>query len=341
MGVVLTDEQRIRFIKDFDLPMSKHTCGGLYSYYRYLYDSFFPFEEEMKLAKYCEAAGGFQNYNEKCKQVADRIIDHISNSESYVKFNQQRDIVIDGLSYNDSLKNVPNGDVYVKQNNGKRFLSVDLKSANFQALGKNGANVLQYDSYSDMVLDLGGDDYMTEAKHMRQVIFGKLNPKRIVTVEKLIMNTIYTVLCDLVDKDTFILYKMNSDELIWEISQDGELWRSFVEIGWYRDFISNIEKTVKEKLGFDVKAEFFDVIAFDVVNRSGSSIDAFLKKNLVTGTGKLKKVSTIFYPQVYKIVNRMEITKNDLYFYFENNLACFNDPLELKVEESYVDCYSE
>ena len=64
-----------------------------------------------------------------------------------------------------------------------------------------------------------------------------------------------------------------------------------------------------------------------IVSANGTKIDAYERTNLFTNQKTLKKASTTFYPQIYKLWNEMPIEDNDMVFYFEDQLATFKQKL--------------
>lgn len=333
MATPLNDGQRKRLIKDFNLPMSKYTAKCLFNYYRDLYKSFFPYDAEKTLLTCSLISDGIDKYNEKINRVTNEIIEEVTNRDSYKKFNSTKEVSlnVNGKTSVEHLINVPKGDVYNGDNDGKLFFSVDLRDANFQALGPYGANVLEKDTYENFIMINGGDPYMAYSKQIRQVLFGKMNPNRIVTVEKLIMDDIYAVVKKtLIDGLNFSLYKVNNDELIFSVPEKNGIYDINVSPNKLCRFEADIQRMVSEYTGLDVKAELFGVKKLDIVNAEGSSIDAYVKKRFTYEMNQLKKVSTLFYPQVYKLMTGQKITKDDRYFYYENNLALFEDELKFR-----------
>ena len=51
--------------------------------------------------------------------------------------------------------------------------------------------VLNADTYQDFIKKFADSDYIAESKYCRQVIWGKLNPKRHITVEKYMIDKVY------------------------------------------------------------------------------------------------------------------------------------------------------
>ena len=62
--------------------------------------------------------------------------------------------------------------LYSEETNGKFYVSIDLKKANFQAL--KFAGVLDDVDYDHFMYKYGADEYIRNSKYLRQVIFGKM-----------------------------------------------------------------------------------------------------------------------------------------------------------------------
>ena len=67
----------------------------------------------------------------------------------------------------------------------------------------------------------------------------------------------------------------------------------------------------------------------NIVNCNGNKVDAYIRKNIYTGVETLKKTSTTFFPQIWKLYKGLEIEEIDRMFYVENQIAVFKEPLEL------------
>ena len=63
---------------------------------------------------------------------------------------------------------------------------------------------------------------------------------------------------------------------------------------------------------------------------SDKNLTAYIKEDYLNGGRRtLHCVPDTYYPQVYKLLNGMEITLSDLVFYYDHELAKFMYPLEL------------
>ena len=300
---------RRRFVKDFNLPINV-VDSPYFEYYMDLYD-WFPKEEYFDLMDEINA-----NYNrnlnlwmEEYGKIRDKIITDIENSDAYKEFNSTD---MSKWALSDECKNLPDINIYNQSSVGKTFLSIDLKKANFQALRKVG--VVKGKTYEDFLSQWTDSEYFKKSKYTRQVIFGKLNPKRTIAVEKYIMQEI---------KKWFESYKFKglklvafkADELIYEITETNPK-------GWE-------EHLEYEMNSVDIRVEIFTIGRIECKNHNDITVDCYIRKCHTTGEETLKSASQIFYPQLYKIWKGQNISLIDQTFLAEGQLATFEYPLEL------------
>lgn len=307
---------RQRFVKDYNLPINVFE-PELFNYYMDLYD-FFPMDkwESLKTMIDEKYGGNVEKWLDYCASVRDNAINSVIESDAYKEFNNS------DMSVYKLKNNIGEHSCYNQETNGCNFVSIDLKKANFQALKYVG--VLDDEDYEHFIEKHGGDDYIKGSKYLRQVIFGKMNPGRTTAVEKHIMEKVMSVSDEVLPME-FKLYSQNSDELVYK------QWAGFY--GDMKVICPVIEKVVKDRFGIDVRVEFINITKLPIVNCNGSNIDAFVRKNIVTGEEVLKKASTTFYPQIYKLWKGMDIEDRDLIFYDNDQLAKFLKPLMLDVND--------
>lgn len=306
-----------RFCKDYNLPINVFE-DSIFHYYMDLYKDFFPKSEYESAVDLIETkfGGNVDLWLDYCAHVRDTAINTILESESYKKF-----ISMDLSEY--KINGFKERSAYTEETDGKRFISIDLKKANFQAL--RWMDVIDDYSYDHFIRQMGGDDYIAGSKYLRQVIFGKCNPSRQVTIEKHLMSLIEDAIKNKMSNHGFKLYSFNSDELVYEEDFDRS---NILDI---RKLVDDVKMMIEKYLNIEVSVEYFSVERIPVVNHSGNKVDAYVKRNLITGEIKYKKISTTFFPQIYKLIKGMEIEELDRVFFFENQLATFNKPLKLEV----------
>ena len=306
----------IRFVKDYNLPINIFDKEHI-DYYRELYKDFWPVEAENQMNQEIESFdGNVQKWLEHYGQFRDTIINTLENSKDYLGFNNG------SMSYFD-IPNIGLGEksLYTEETDGGLFLSIDLCKANFQALKYVG--VIKNDTYEDFIKSFGGSEYFTKSKYLRQVIFGKLNPKRQIKVEKYL---IWKILSLLSYNGKLQLYSYNSDEIVYKILNLSDILKN--------GDLEGIKTMAKQDLGIDIKAEVVQIKRLPIINSNGNKVDAYIRRNIYTGEEKLKKVSTTFFPQIWKLYKGMEINEMDRHFFFEDQIATFNNPLILIKNEN-------
>lgn len=299
--------KNLRFTKDFNLPINNIFTPTLFNYYRELYSDFWPHKEEELMNKEIENIGSVEEWISKCGKFRDTIIGSLFESKEYQDF-----IACDMSKYSIPKQDIGDRSCYTKETDGKCFISVDLEKANFQALKYSG--VVQDDTYEDLIYRYDGGEYIARSKYLRQVIFGKLNPKRTITVERFLINQVKEHL-----PSALKLFSFGNDELIYE----------------YHDLIDfeAIRENIQESLGIKVHIEPVYIKKLNILNSRGSEVEAYVRKNLLTGKEKLKKASTTFFPQIYKLWKGLDIINADRQFFCEDQIATFNEPLILKENE--------
>ena len=309
---------RQRFVKDYNLPINIFD-DTLFEHYIQLYD-FFPYLRYKEAIEKIENEydGCVEKWLEYCASVRDNAINGVMETEEYNNFNTM------DLSQYNFTPICGERSCYTEETNGKRFLSIDLKKANFQALKYVG--VVSDVTYEQFIYRFGGDDYIANSKYLRQVIFGKMNPSRQIKIEKYLMFKVYEAIKDVTEKYGLTIFSMNSDELIFEIPKEFyDNW--LIDFENSRELANDIYDLVGENIGVEIKVEYVEIKRLPIVSANGTKIDAYERTNIFTNQKTLKKASTTFYPQIYKLWNEMLIEDNDMVFYFENQLATFNQEL--------------
>ena len=194
----------------------------------------------------------------------DNIITSLSSTDAYKNFINDVDL----NNYSVSKYNFPNKNIYSSDCVGKTLLSIDLKKANFQALKYVDRNIiLNSETYEDMIKLFTTSEYIINSKYIREVIFGQLNPKRHIVIEKYLLSLIYEYIRD----NGFLgaldgeLICVNSDELIYEVNLNNYN---------VNDICTDIIAGIKEEVKLDVKCVIFTLqnITFKLSNSSKLTI---------------------------------------------------------------------
>lgn len=308
---------RTRFVSDYNLPIQVLQSPYFEDRLELLEEEYGAKTSYDNLLELIDSRfdGNSNKFLEYYHQVRDTIITTILNSEAYKDF----------ISNDKFVKNVKpicsNRNLYTNEQDGCMFISYDMKKANFQTLKyANPAIVYDTDTYEKFIGKFTDLDYIKHSKYTRQVIFGKLNPKRTMNLEKWITNEFAKTLNDLSIMKHCELFSLNADEIILK-------WNGAEEEFEKADIVPSI---VFE--GVEYKASKFKLHSRHFKLATSSSILTVYEKEDYLNAHKriLKGVPATYMPQVYKLLGGMEINpQSDLIFYYEHELCQFLNPLEL------------
>ena len=316
-NTLLLKQLRARFVSDFNLPIQvlqspyfedrlellerDYNAKTLYENLLELIDSKFD----------CNASKFLESYH----QVRDTIITSVLNSEAY------KDFISNGKFMKKINPICANKNLYTNEQDNGLFVSYDMKKANFQTLRyANPAIVYDTNTYEDFIGVFTDLDYIKNSKYTRQVIFGKLNPKRTMTLEKWITNEFCGSLYSFLMHTKLEYFSLNADEIILKFNGSEEEFEK-LEI----DPIKNFEGVEYKGSKFKLHSRQFELAT------SSSILTVYEKEDYLNAHRRiLKGVPATYYPQVYKLLNRMEINpQSDLIFYYEHELCKFLNPLKL------------
>ena len=263
-------------------------------------------------------------YNGNCNlfledyyNVRENIIQTVLNSEAYKAFNE-----MDMKRFEVKDKpNVSSNNIYNCDNIGKFYLSIDLKKANFQALRYvNPEIILNTDTYEEFIGKFTDLDYVKESKYSRQVIFGKMNPKRHITVEKYLINEVWKVhLQSSFGMENIV--SMSNDEIVVEVEYD--------EKTDYDSIAYDIEKNILRKTGLKVRAEFFHLKGYRLSVNDGKEHKPrnpfFVKEDACSFRKTFVCVPLPYHAIVYKLYNDIPLEDEDYHFVYEGIDCVFNE----------------
>lgn len=292
------------FIKDFSIPISifdkdhfQYTLKVLDPYYNSL-SKYNLLKEYIDILK--KTTNSYEEeFHAINKKVVNQSIQSIKQNKAYQNF-----IEMDMSQFKHGLTIPKNNQLYKSHNHKKRFISVDLVKANFQALKfVNPDIVLGFNSYEEFLKQFTDLNYHLKSKKMRQVIFGNLNPKRQQTVQKYIMSQLTENLIELgLDKNAIL--NCTSDELIFEYKEEQS------------HIISElIKKNILKNIDFHV--EIFDLYKFNVDK------PFYYKKDLDNNIS-LKGIPNHSVLECIKALENKEINEVDLQFLFEGRKCQFS-----------------
>ena len=306
---------RYRFVKDFNLPIQVLT-SPYFEYFIDLYQEDYGSRtkwEQLQKEISERFSGNPGKYLDHFYNTRNKIITDIESSQEYKDFCEDKEFF-----QRFSIPGEVKCDLYTGAQTGKRFMSIDLKKANFQALRYYNPNLVQNaKTYQEFIGLYDDSSLLAESKDTRQVIFGKLNAKRQITIEKWMSYSISEYIKDIIPEN-FKLFSRQTDELIYELPENyictGELEKK-------------IEDKIKETLDLTVKAEVFKTGWIQRFTKEGISITGVTKnyEYPVSKRSTLHKVSGVHFAQIYKMWKGLEINPvYDLVILHDKQLAHFD-----------------
>lgn len=313
-NTLLLKQFRSKFVKDYQLPIQVVQSPYFEANLKLLEDDC---QANLKYLDLLETVrdkfgGNMQKFLEYRHSVEDQILGYILNSEAYKAFNGDKSTIPSETPI------VGSPELYTKEQCGCFFVSYDMIKANFQALRyANPAIVKDCDTYEQFIEKFTDIEYFKHAKQLRQVLFGKLNGKRTSSIEKYISNLFAKELAKRYD-GKMKLYSIKTDEIILKF------------LGTEEEF-KNLKVNNEEFNGFRFRVNKFKLASKDFKRgNSDKNLTAYIKEDYLNGGKRtLHCVPDTYYPQVYKLLNGMEITPSDLKFYYDHELCTFDYPLQL------------
>lgn len=317
--MVISNKIKERFCKDCNIPL-RLFHEPYFTDRLKLYDKYYNtlskwdlFVEELQ--KYnCE-----QDYFEEYNRVKDAAINDIKKSDGFQRFNEE-----DMNKYSVKYTNLPSKDIFKPSNDGKLFISIDMKKANFSVLKHYDSDIFgKAETWEEFIGKYTSNKHIINSKYIRQVILGNCNPKRQVTYEKNIMGQVLDVLID-VEKIGYFLNEIvffSNDEIVIDMEE-------------YVNCLNNrkiTESKVKEYFDVPFKVELFYLRKINGTNGYYKEII----KTLDEREYEFKCLDSYMLPFVLRKFQNQEITESDKVFYHEGMLSKFIEVPEIEV--SYID----
>lgn len=301
-----------RFCKDCNIPI-RLFHEPYFTDRLTLFDKFFGtlgkwdlFISELQKYK-CE-----QDYFEEYNRVKDSAILSIKESEAYQRFNAD-----DMNKYRVIHENLPNKDIFKPTNDGKSFISIDMRKANFSSLHHYSADMFGVNTWEEFIGKFTDNQHIINSKYIRQVILGNCNPKRHITYEKYLMDILLT---DLLEKHIPIerVVFFSNDEIVIDVSDMNKSRQTLLAF--------NIEQYLKE-VSPEFKMELFVLYKIH-------GTDGYYKK-IVNNDGEkdieFKCLNNYMIPFVIRHFLGEEVTDSDRVFYHEGLLSQFIEVPKIEV----------
>ncbi|KAH3758178.1 hypothetical protein Pelo_10119 [Pelomyxa schiedti] len=304
------------FVKDTSLPIQVYE-DPYFDYYIDLYEpvmqsrtKYNAFVAQLKLL-------GKPKFLSKRASVIDAAIKAINAEPEFVALQKDPEVIhrfqetnlFDTEQLCHTLKNL-----YQPANAGKQFISLDLRQANFNALRVVHPSIVKNaTTYEEFMANFTSDQTIISSKNIRQVIFGKANPKYQQIIETFI---IHKIAHDL-NKHGIALKNMacSTDEILIPVTDSGLV---------LADVLSHINALLHgnpRKSYLASISSFVRVAAFDLLSVGGKPY--YVKKTISASGGSLefKGIPAYLYPQVFKKYLGLPLCPYDFLFIYEGFLA--------------------
>lgn len=306
-----------RFCKDCNIPIRLFQ-EPYFTDRLALFDKFYGtlnkwnlFLEELK--KYnCE-----QDYFEEYNRVKDSAILSIKESEAYQRFNAD-----DMNKYRVTHENLPNKDIFKPTNDGKSFISIDMRKANFSSLHHYSVDMFGVNTWEEFISKFTDNQHIINSKYIRQVILGNCNPKRHITYEKYLMDILLT---DLLEKYIPIerVVFFSNDEIVIDVS-DMNKSRQTLLVFNIEQYLKDVSPKFKVELFTLYKIHGTDGYYKEIINENGEKDIEF------------KCLDNYMMPFVIRHFLGEEITDSDRVFYHEGLLSQFIEVPKIEVSRDII-----
>ena len=319
------EELANRFVSDYKLPISITNDEKIFIYQLHLYENSFG-----SLTKWNELwqmidkryDGNCHAFLDDYYQIRERIIQETLNNPAYQEFNN-----MDMSQFNVPKTNISKKNIYNGENEGKFFLSIDLKKANFQALRYVSPEIVKNaETYEDFIGTFTDLDYVKTSKYTRQVVFGKLNPSRHITVERFLIDKVLECLrsSQLYNQYTgyYNIVSLSNDEIIIKIN-------SFEE----GESLNDMWAYIMEKTGIRVHTEVFMLKGYQLlsVGNDHTCVTFYRKCHQDSTQDKLMCVPGPYHTVIWKLFTGRQIDRLDRYVNYDKATLCmFTEDFELK-----------
>lgn len=301
----ISDTAKRQFIKDngLKIPVVEEPH---FSYYLDLYEQ--KFSSRTLYQIYLDSiknAGGSDQFLKSMRKTREKIIDDVKSNEKYQEF------LLCDMSQFDLNNFTTKDSLYNHTNTGKVFVSIDLVEANFQALNAYDKTILNADSYEELVSRYTKNEFFKNSKQIRQVIFGDLNAKRQMKIQKYIMSLVKNVLINNGIKEENIK-ACSPDEIVFSLQDE------------YTDETHQYLKSLIKDETISKYKFHLNVFKMEELKKD---LSVFVKRYLNKDGYSIKRCSSTNYAEVYKFIEGLPVNELDRSFMYEGRLVYFKDPM--------------
>lgn len=256
---------------------------------------------------------GFSYLKNQITYVKNCVIKEIEENEEYINFCSKNIIIPTHM--------LTNNNIYKSQYASKYFISIDIKSANFNYLKHNCQNIKG--DWVDFVSKYTSSNFIKKSKQTREIIFGQLGNKKI-QQGMLILIKIIDDMVNLNHSDQMKKVICSNDEIIYEISKSYDIKNFLNDVKKIdpKENIYRVEKFILEKLNphkYFIKKIFINVNHSNEPNHPICSNDSNVSNDSNNFIIKFKNIPKKHIIQCIKhYENDKEISETDKKFTLEN-----------------------
>lgn len=299
---------RQRFCKDTNIPIKVYVQPYFESRLQLFEEQFgakTKYEAFVKeVAKFHTEQAYFEFYN----KVKDAAIEAIKATEGYERFNSY-----DMNNFKVDTHNISRKDIFHKENNGKKFISVDLAKGNFTAMKWFDKDIFNgADTYGEFIARFAeGVEHIITSKYIRQVIFGNCNPRRQTTIEKYLIGLIIE---NVIIREFGVenIECFTDDEVVIKVPDE----YSVQEFEVFEDKV----RSFAESEGISIHCDLFTLRN---IRDTGYYFKEYIKGDEPAGSKELKCVDALAMPFVLRALKSEGLTEEDIVFVHEGKLAKF------------------
>lgn len=299
--IKFSEKLKARFCKDCNLPIGIFRDPyffdriDLFQNIYHAKDKWNIFADELN--HYNNEEEYFAEYN----RVKNEAINSIKNSQGFVNFSSEDMNKFSVKNQGFCAKNI-----YHPDNDGNEYISIDMRKANFSSLYYYDPSIFGCcETWEEFIGGFTNNKHIINSKYIRQVILGNCNPKRHITYEKHLMDSVLSEILKSVPAEKIVFF--SNDEIVINISDIP----ISMKIAIY-DHCYNVVANSNLPLKLDT---------FILIKISG--VNGYIKRNNSDGLYELKCVDSYYSSMIIRKLIGQEITDSDLTFVYEGCLAKF------------------
>ena len=301
-----------RFCTDYNIPI-KIFKEPYFTDRIKLYDPYYgTIEKWNKFIESLEFYKSEQDYFEEYNSIKEDAINFIKNTEYYSMFNNED---MNNYRVPVEYQNISKKHIFHPSNDGRTFIRIDMKQANFSSLKFYHPGMFDYaKTWEDFIYSWTGNEHIINSKYIRQVILGNCNPSRHTTYEKYLMSKVLDLTRNTIPLSSVVCF--SNDEIVFDVTE-----RSFLY-----DY-KQLQKII-DIINLPLRIELFDLYKIEGTDGYCKKIHDEYSEDLY----EFKCLNSYMLPFVIRKLRGEEVTESDKVFYHDGLLAKFKEVPDIKIE---------